>query len=264
MKNINYEHVRITSVQPLPNYYSYWPQHVTQDILQGSWSKVDINEHINLAEWQHYLEDLPRDTYVDARWKRMSWIYLDQSGEINTLDDCPMAQGGSYNDAQTMADKLRYYPALDRGFLARNDVQSFIKAWAALWGINPEEPILMQINGIKGAQLIDPLQGQGIHQDGSQFLSILVVSRENVTGGENTLYEDKAGQRKITHTTLVPGEIMHIRDNEVFHNVSSIEPLKDDIPFERFVIIINCRFNDAFQNKILRQYFPDVVLNQIS
>tara|TARA_R110001583_G_scaffold169604_1_gene322451 strand:+ start:1186 stop:1977 length:792 start_codon:yes stop_codon:yes gene_type:complete len=262
MKNINYEHIKTTVAQPLPTIDPYWPYHVTQDIFEGSWNQTSINQHINLAEWQTYLEDLPRDTYVATRWKRMSWLYLDQAGEINTLDDCPMAQGGSYNDAGTMADKLRYYPALEESFLQRDDVQSFIKAWADLWGINPKEPILMQINGIKGDQAIDPLQGQGIHQDGSQFLSILVLSRENVTGGENTLYEDKAGQRQITHTTLLPGEIMHIRDNEVFHNISSVQPLDNNVPFERFIIIINCRFNDPFQNRILRQHFPDVVLNQ--
>ncbi|WP_413691562.1 2OG-Fe dioxygenase family protein [Psychromonas sp. KJ10-2] len=240
----------------------YWGYQTQQDIAQGDWSQTDITNHINLPEWQTYLEGLPRDTYVDARWKRMSWLYLDEAGEVNTLDNCPMAQGGQYNDADTMADILRYYPALEPSFLQREDVQKFVKAWAELWGINPKEPILMQINGVKGDQALDPLQGQGIHQDGSQFLSILVLSRENVTGGFNTLYQDKAGQHQIAHTTLAPGEVMHIRDNQVFHSVSSVQPLNNNQPFERFIIIINCRFNDPFQNKILRQHFPDVVLNQ--
>jgi len=262
MKNINYEHIKTTTAHPIPKHRPYWQYHVTQDISEGSWSKTNINQHINLAEWQTYLQNLPQDTYVDTRWKRMSWLYLDQSGDINTLEDCPMAQGGNYNDAETMADKLRYYPALEDEFLARNDVKAFVKAWAELWNIRPKEPILMQINGVKGNQLLDPLQGQGIHQDGSQFLSILVLNRQNVTGASNTLYHDKAGQETIAETTLVAGEIMHIRDNEVFHSVSSVEPLDSKLPFERFIIIINCRFDDSFQNKILREHFPDAVLNQ--
>jgi len=82
-----------------------------------------------------------------------------------------------------MANKLRYYPALVKNFLAREDVQEFVKAWAKLWHIDSNEPILMQITGVKGEQSLDPLQGQGIHQDGSQFLSIVVLNRDNVTGG---------------------------------------------------------------------------------
>ncbi|MFW8591295.1 2OG-Fe dioxygenase family protein [Glaciecola sp. 2405UD65-10] len=240
----------------------YWGFRTQHEITKGAWSQTNISHQINLPEWQTYLQDLPRDTYVDARWKRMSWLYIDDDGEMNTLANCPMAQGGQFNDADTMADKLRFYPALEDSFLQREDVQAFVKAWADLWGINPKEPILMQINGVKGDKLLDPLQGQGIHQDGSQFLSILVLNRENVTGGHNTLYHDKAGQQQITHSTMAPGDIMHIRDNEVFHSVSSVQALDTNKPFERFIIIINCRFNDAFQNKILREHFPDVVLNE--
>lgn len=260
MKNVSIDYIRPSIKKPILGKIPYWESYVKQDIAKGNWSKTNIEEHINLVEWQTYLHHLPKDPYVDARWKRMSWLYLDNSGHINTLDDCPMAQGGEYNDAVTMADKLRHYPALEKDFLQRKDVQEFIKAWADLWEIHPKEPILMQINGVKGNHPLDPLQGQGIHQDGSHFLSILVINRKNVVGGTNTLYSDKTGRHPMTETTLVPGEVMHIRDDQIFHNISQIQPLNKNVPFERFIIIINSRFNDPFQNKVLRQHFPDAIL----
>ena len=258
--NINYIHPIIK--QPVLRKAPYWESHVKQDITEGSWSKTNIEEHINLAEWQAYLKNLPKDPYVSTRWKRMSWLYIDDSGYINTLDGCPMAQGGQYNDAVTMADKLRYYPPLDKDFLQREDVLEFIKEWAALWKIDPKEPILMQINGVKGNGILDPLQGQGIHQDGSHFLSILVLNRENVIGGTNALYCDKAGNHPITEATLAPGEVIHIRDEKIFHNITQVQPRNNKAPFERFVIIINSRFNDSFQNRILRHHFPEAVLHK--
>lgn len=261
MKNVYFDHVQTPAIPALLAKLPYWPTHVKRDIAARSWSQTDINEQINLSEWQQYLHDLPKDPYVETRWKSMSWLYFTEGGDLKTLDNCPMAQGGAYNDADTMADKLRHYPAMDKTFLQREDVQEFIKAWAELWSINPQEPILMQITGVKGKQSLDPLQGQGIHQDGSQFLSILVINRENVTGGLNTIYKDKAGKQLIADSTLAPGEMMHIRDNEVFHNISSVQPLDQQQPFERFIIIINARFNDTFQNRILRQHFPDAVLH---
>jgi len=257
---VNYHtpYTTLPTLTPAP----YWNKHVTEEIYKGCWSKTNIASHINLAQWQTYLQNLPQDTYVDTRWKRMSWLYIDDTGEINTLPNCPMAQGGNYNNAETMANRLRYYPALEHSFLQREDVKDFVKAWAELWGINNNEPILMQINGIRGKQLLDPLQGQGIHQDGSQFLSILVLNRKNVIGGTNTLSFDKQGKYPITEVTLAPGEIIHIRDNEIYHHVSSIEPLNNSLPFERFIIIINSRFNDPFQNKVLRKHFPGAKLTE--
>lgn len=261
MKSSNISYLRSPFILPIQGEMPYWETHVTHDLLQGSWSKTNVEEHINLKEWQSYLNDLPKDPYVETRWKRMSWLYLDETHQLQVLNECPMAQGGQYNDAATMADKLRHYAPLHKEFLQRQDVQKFIKSWASLWNIGPQEPILMQINGIRGQQLLDPLQGQGIHQDGSQFLSILVLNRNNVAGGSNALFKDKAGLHTITEVTLEPGEILHVRDNEVFHNVSEICPINNDTPFERFIIIINSRFNDKLQNKILKNHYPEAVLN---
>ncbi|UTW04026.1 2OG-Fe dioxygenase family protein [Amphritea atlantica] len=240
----------------------YWDDRVYEAVRCGSWSKTDVHHRVNLQGWLPYLKQLPRDPYVDSRWKRMSWFYLNQSGEPVVVPDCPMAQAGAFNDAETMADKVRHYAPLEDDFIRRKDVSEFIKGWAGLWDIQPGEPILMQINGVRGNALTDPLQGQGIHKDGSQFLSVLVINRENVSGGTSLLSFDKQGQQEIISGDLAPGEILHIRDDQIYHSVSGVKPLDASQPFERFIIIINCRFNDSFQNRILREYFPGAVLNE--
>lgn len=240
----------------------YWDARVYEEVCQGSWSKTDVDNRIDLQGWLPYLDQLPRDPYVATRWKRMSWFYLDQAGEPCVLAGCPMAQAGAFNDAETMADKVRNYAPLEDMFVQRDDVNAFIKGWADLWDIQPGEPILMQINGVRGGELTDPLQGQGIHKDGSQFLSVLVINRENVSGATSTLSFDKQGQQEIISADLAPGEILHIRDDQIYHSVSSLKPQDESQPFERFIIIINCRFNDQFQNRILREHFPGAVLNE--
>ena len=248
--------------QSISRQRSYWDARVYNELRSGSWSLADLHQQIDLPAWQPYLERLPRDPYVAARWKRMSWLMLDDTGEPVALPYCPMAQAEAFNDAETMADKLRHYAPLEERFLQRQDVIEFIKGWAGLWGIQPGEPILMQINGVRGTALTDPLQGQGIHKDGSQFLSVLVINRENVSGGTSLLSFDKQGRQEILSGDLAPGEILHIRDDQIYHSVSGVTPFDVSLPFERFIIIINCRFNDPFQNRILREHFPGVVLNE--
>lgn len=245
----------------LPLASQYWPEAVHEELARQHWSKASITSQIDLEAWQGFLKDLPRDPYVNTRWKRMSWLHLNDQHEVETLGECPMAQGGKFNDAASMADRLRYYAPLEESFTEREDVRAFVKAWADMWGIGPREPILMQITGVRGDGTIDPLQGQGIHADGCKYLSILVLNRENVSGAINTLYQDKAGKELLTTTELAPGEVLHIHDDQLFHSVSSITQENAGEHFERFIIIINCSFIDEFQNRMLRRHFPDAVLN---
>ncbi|QTF91343.1 2OG-Fe dioxygenase family protein [Halomonas sp. BM-2019] len=189
-------------------------------------------------------------------------LCLDEHGDVEQMGECPMAQGGAFNDAESMADRLRYYAPLTDDFLSRPDVRAFVRAWASLFGIGPREPILMQITGVRGEGQVDPLQGQGIHADGCKALSILVMNRENVSGAESHLYADKAGTRPLADVTLAPGDILHLRDDRLFHSVDGIDQRDPGAPFERFIIIINSRFVDAFQNRMLRRHFPDAVLNE--
>ena len=66
----------------------------------------------------------------------------------------------------------------------------------------------------------------------------------------------------LTTTELAPGEVLHIHDDQLFHSVSSITQENAGEHFERFIIIINSRFVDEFQNRILRRHFPEAVLNE--
>ncbi|GEK72520.1 MULTISPECIES: 2OG-Fe dioxygenase family protein [Halomonas] len=240
----------------------YWPHGVQEDLARQDWALTELHSAIDLEAWQGFTADLPRDPYVNQRWKRMSWLALDAEEQVKDLGHCPMAQGGAFNDADSMADRLRYYEPLTPEFLGRADVRAFVRAWARLWGIRPDEPILMQITGVRGEGHLDPLQGQGIHADGCQALSILVLSRDNVLGADNHLYADKAGTRELVTATLRPGEILHLRDDRLFHGVDTLSQRDPSQPFERFIIIINTRFVDAFQNRILRRHFPQAVLHQ--
>ena len=242
-------------------YYSYWEPSVYQQLIKNSWAVSDLNNAIDIKAWASFLPNLPRDPYVACRWKRMSWIYFDENDHMKMLKDCPMAQGAQYNDAQTMANRLRYYPSLETTFLQREDVKSFVRAWRNLWDISANMPILLQINGIRGKGIIDPLQGQGVHQDGSKYLSVLVINRDNVQGAKSYIYDKKTSTSPLAEVILNPGEILHLKDDEIFHDVSEIQPSNPDMDFERFIIIINSCFNDEFQNQVLKDYFPDVVIS---
>lgn len=84
------------------NLSEYWGPGVAHELLRRDWSVTDVRRRIDLRSWQGFLGDLPRDPYVERRWKRMSWLCIDDAGDMREMGECPMAQGGAYNDADTM------------------------------------------------------------------------------------------------------------------------------------------------------------------
>lgn len=236
------------------------PIAVKKELDTQYWSIRNISQSVDLSAWRSFLRDLPPDPYVESRFKRMSWVHILRDGNVQDMGECAMAQSGKYNDASTMANKNRYYQPLEKAFLVRSDVQAFIANWAKIWGIGAGEPILMQITGVRGHGHIDPLQWQGIHADGCTALSIVLLSRENVCGATNYLYYDKKGMQPIAKVVLNAGDILHLCDDKLFHNVDRITQQFPHTPFERFVMIINSRFVDKFQNDELRKCFPNAVL----
>lgn len=246
------------------NMAGYWNTQTHRALSQRDWCVTDIRQEIDLEAWKRFTRALPRDPYVASRWKQMSWLCINEDGEMKEMGECPMAQGGQYNDADSMADKLRWYPALAPEFLAREDVRAFVRNWAALWGLGAHEPILMQITGVRGAGELDPLQGQGIHADGCRYLSIMVLDRDNVSGAESVLYADRRGEKLITEQVLNPGDILHLRDDRLFHGARPLRQQDPSQPYERFIIIINSSFVDGFQNRMLRRHFPHAIIHEES
>lgn len=110
------------SVHPIAE---YWRPEVIEALRHQDWARADLRERIALAAWQGFVADLPRDPYVNLRWKRMSWLALNDQGEVEDMGQCPMAQGGAFNDAESMADRLRYYDPLTQAFFRTPRCQGF-------------------------------------------------------------------------------------------------------------------------------------------
>lgn len=80
---------------------------------------------------------------------------------------------------------------------------------------------------------------EGIHEDGAQYIvSALVINRQNVKGGESRIYEKPNSKTEslIYQKTLAPGAFIFQADtgeekifgNDLWHNVSPIEPIDDN------------------------------------
>lgn len=77
---------------------------------------------------------------------------------------------------------------------------------------------------------------EGLHQDGAEYVFIMLIKRHNIEGGVTRLYRDK---KIIFEGTLEqPGDAVLLNDKLIFHSVSPIHPLlKDELAYRDVLVM---------------------------
>ena len=89
-----------------------------------------------------------------------------------------------------------------------------------------------QIRIVASAHEMGEPTPEGIHQDGTDFLTLHLVRRDNVTGAESTIYD--LDRRPIYSVTLrEPLDSFIIEDPRVMHGVTPIHPVDPGSPGNR-------------------------------
>ncbi len=66
-----------------------------------------------------------------------------------------------------------------------------------------------------------PVAPEGVHRDGFDYIAMIGINRNNISGGELMVYESKDGKPMIK-TELKNGQIIMLNDKEFFHYASVI------------------------------------------
>ena len=85
---------------------------------------------------------------------------------------------------------------------------------------------------------------EGLHRDGVDWVLVLMVRRENVSGGVSTVSD---GERRPLDSRVLaePLEASLLDDRRLFHGVSAITPLDPSRPAFRDVLVVTFRAEEA-------------------
>lgn len=212
------------------------------------------------TKWLPFFSDAKLDPFVELPvYKRSSYLTVKPDGGVEALPPAPITQSSDYNRT-SQADKKRNYDDVQMELVNEPSFQEYVQQFAKVHELGPNEPILTvniqtRIEPFSTIQNADPLTGQGIHRDGMAAVSVLCVSRENCSGAESVLYADRAGKRHLTTLTLDPGQAVHFRDLEMFHDVTPIQAVDPSKPMHRSVLVLLARFQEeGWHNNMVDHY----------
>ncbi len=179
---------------------------------------------IKLEGFKPFFNDLPVDPYIKGnyRLRRLSRFIASKDSVIK-LPHGYFFQPAEYNPL--VGNIKREYAELDDALIELDIFKNLVLAFSDSCKLHPEAEI-----GVHQIRITCSLDNsgnpapEGIHRDGTNFIGIFSVDRENVQGGETHLYVNRK-EHPVFSKVLNPGELLLVNDHEFFHFTTSIEPL---------------------------------------
>lgn len=193
---------------------------------------------INPEGFKPFFSNMPLDPYIKGNYRsrrlsrftisgnqliKLPHSYLLQSKENNPLVGGIKREFAELDDALTKLDIFR----------------NLVLAYSDSCKLHPEAEIgVHQIRTICSPDNLGNPAPEGIHRDGTDFIGIFSVDRENIQGGETHLYTSKK-EKSVFSKVINPGELLLVNDHDFFHFTTPIKP-QTDAQGSRDVFVLAC------------------------
>lgn len=181
---------------------------------------------INPAGFKPFFNDLPLDDYIKGkyRFRRLSRFMVSGDNLIK-LPHGYLFQSKEYNPI--VGDIKREFSELDDALIELDIFKHLVLAFSDSCKLHPEAEIgVHQIRTTCSPTNLGNPAPEGIHQDGTDFIGIFSVDRDNIQGGETHLYSAKK-EKPVFNKILHPGELLLVNDHDFFHFTTPIKPQTD-------------------------------------
>ncbi|MFD4553518.1 2OG-Fe dioxygenase family protein [Streptomyces sp. NPDC058469] len=201
----------------------------------------------SLGDWARFAEnwdDLKLDTFMadggTYRYRRYSQFEIDvEADSLTQLPHGPYRQETDVNKLNGGVDRL--FEPLTEKFVADPLLRDVLMKVAGIFsGVDGTRKWNVKVTPIRIIAAQDQ-DGQptpeGQHRDGATFITSLMIGRNNVAGGESSIFAE-AGERLVTTTLSEPGEILLSDDRRTLHGVTAVRPENVEEPGHRDVLIM--------------------------
>jgi hypothetical protein len=181
---------------------------------------------INPEDFKEFFSNMPIDPYIKGNYRSRRLSRFTVSGDqLIKLPHGYLFQSKEYNPL--VGDIKREFAELDDALIKLDIFRNLVLAFSDSCKLHPEAEIgVHQIRTICYSDNLGNPAPEGIHQDGTDFIGIFSVDRDNIQGGETHLYTAKK-EKPVFSKVLNPGELLLVNDHDFFHFTTPIKPQID-------------------------------------
>lgn len=203
--------------------------------------KTWLDHHSSFSSFKSSWNDLPSDNHLSDsgsyRYRRYA-VLNSIAGKLSKLPLEAHYQTRSYNPIN--GGYYRHFSEVEASILDSPILKNLID-WN-LQLISTKEPIDWRIQCHQFRICASELEAgkpspEGIHQDGSDYVFIMLIDRHNIIGASNSIHDQQGNtlyKTVMTHT----GEMILLDDKRHWHGVSEIHPKEKNKQAYRDVFVM--------------------------
>ncbi len=193
---------------------------------------------INPEGFKPFFSNMPLDPYIKGNYRSRRLSRFTVSGnQLIKLPHSYLLQSKEHNPL--LGGIKREFAELDDALTKLDIFRNLVLAYSDSCKLHPEAEIgVHQIRTICSPDNLGNPAPEGIHRDGTDFIGIFSVDRENIQGGETHLYTSKR-EKPVFSKVLNPGELLLVNDHDFFHFTTPIKP-QTDAQGSRDVFVLAC------------------------
>ncbi|MEH2072209.1 MAG: 2OG-Fe dioxygenase family protein [Nostoc sp.] len=178
---------------------------------------------INVEGFKPFFRNMPLDPYIKGNYRsRRLSRFIVAEDQLIKLPHGYLFQSKDYNPL--LGDIKREFAELEDALIELDIFRNLVLAFHDSCKLHPEAEIgVHQIRTICLPENLGNPAPEGIHRDGTDFIGIFSVDRDNIQGGETHLYTAKK-EKPVFSKILNPGELLLVNDHEFFHFTTPIKP----------------------------------------
>lgn len=219
-------------------------------LLQNVRSIVGVSDLEASDDWQQFYRswgNLHRDEYMadqgEYRERRYSvFEYQNSQQRFVVSDDQKHFQATNYNALNGGVERI--YSPFEESTLT-NPVLAGLLSYATkhvqeLRGESDWRIESHQFRILASPEVAGKPTPEGIHQDGVDYVFVVMIDRHNVMGGISKVYA-RDGKVLSSFKMRRPLDVLHLDDELVYHYVTPVKPLWEDLPAWRDVLVLTFR-----------------------
>jgi hypothetical protein len=178
---------------------------------------------INPEVFKPFFDDLPVDPNIrgNYRLRRLSRFKVAERGLV------PMPHGYLFQSREynpLVGDIKREFEELKDELINLEMFSALLQVFRDFCALRPGAEIgVHQIRTTCSPDSFGNPAPEGIHRDGTDFVCIYSIDRDNVQGGKTHLYTRK-NENPVFDKVLYPGELLLINDRKFFHYTTPVRP----------------------------------------
>jgi hypothetical protein len=207
-------------IVPLPRAAASGAGSGLRRVAADGYAVIDAGGWLDLARLASLYRDVPADPYVPEgfRYKSLARLRMQGTEPIAGSHE-PLYQSLEFNPVH--GGIQRHYPPLSAGFIAA--LADPLRLFQAMTRLGEDDEVLVQAQRVTtGTGGIGHPAVEGFHQDGVEYVGILLVGREGLAGGKTLVAADADGRDLVFAGELQPGQLLVLDDRRVWHYTSPV------------------------------------------